>query len=185
MHLDVALTTPRLRLRPLDLTDLPLMIRWERDPILRYFNDEYLELPSEDEVRESIVRWANPSRDNLISFAVEVQASGACIGYAMLALIDQAVSECFVGLTIGERAAWGCGYGGEVLGALTECAFDRLRLHRVYAEIFAFNERSLRLFERAGYRPVERKVAVVERNGQWWDEVVLLRERRDRRDGAS
>ena len=185
MHLDVALITPRLRLRPLELTDLPLMARWERDPTLRHLNDEELEPPSEDAVREQIARWANPRRDNLISFAVEVQASGECIGFAMLALIDRATSECFVGLTIGERTAWGCGYGREIVEALTECAFDRVRLQRVYAEVFAFNERSLRLFQRAGYRPVERKVAAVERDGQWWDEVVLLRERRAGRTGGA
>lgn len=45
----------------------------------------------------------------------------------------------------------GQGYGTEAAALLVSHAFDRLRLHRLSATVFAFNEPSVRLLERLGF----------------------------------
>jgi RimJ/RimL family protein N-acetyltransferase len=53
---------------------------------------------------------------------------------------------------IGERDAWGQGYGTEALHLALQYAFDELNLHRITLTVIAYNERAIALYERAGFQ---------------------------------
>lgn len=46
---------------------------------------------------------------------------------------------------------WGEGFGTEATELIVQYAFDQLRLHKVTARVFAFNEASQRLLETVGF----------------------------------
>lgn len=48
--------------------------------------------------------------------------------------------------------AWGNGYATDAVRTLTEYAFQERRFHRVYAKVFAGNEGSQRVLEKAGFK---------------------------------
>jgi len=64
--------------------------------------------------------------------------------------------------------------GGLLLEALVGAARSR-GLHKLTAKVFADNEASLRLFERAGFRTVGTHLRHGQLDGEWLDVVVLER----------
>ena len=69
-------------------------------------------------------------------------------------------------ISIGEPDAWGDGYGTEATELMLWLAFERIGLHRVSLSVFAFNERAIRSYAKAGFQVVgfdldENKVAAV------------------------
>jgi RimJ/RimL family protein N-acetyltransferase len=58
---------------------------------------------------------------------------------------------------IGERDAWGKGYGTEVTRVMLRFAFATLGLHNLMLVVLAVNERGIRAYERAGFRRIGRR----------------------------
>ena len=76
-------------------------------------------------------------------------------------------------ITIGERDAWGRGYGGEATSLMVDHALGSLGLHRVALSVFAFNERAIRAYERVGFVHEGRAREAIWRDGRWWDEIHM------------
>jgi [ribosomal protein S5]-alanine N-acetyltransferase len=172
------LETPRLVIRPHTRDNLEALVRWNTDPVIHRLSDDDAAPPDALAVEATLARWLEVVRKDVLHLALHLKASGRCIGFGDLGLIDHHHRRCMVGLVIGERALWGQGYGREALGGLLRLAFDRLRLRRVGAQVYAFNERSLRLFEAAGFTREGVLRGNVEKDGAPADEVVfgMLRE---------
>lgn len=172
------LETTRLVIRPHTAANLEALVRWNTDPVIHRLSDDDAEPPDRDAIETTLARWLAVVRSDVLHLALHLKATGECIGFGDLAMIDHHNRRCMVGLVIGEPALWGQGYGREALDGLLRVAFERLRLRRVGAQVYAFNERSLRLFERAGFRREGLLRGNVEKDGAPADEVVfgLLRE---------
>jgi RimJ/RimL family protein N-acetyltransferase len=59
---------------------------------------------------------------------------------------------CGFSIAIGDPANWGQGYGYEAAQLALAFAFDELNLHRVTTTVFSYNERSIALVEKLGFR---------------------------------
>jgi RimJ/RimL family protein N-acetyltransferase len=77
-------------------------------------------------------------------------------------------------IILGEKDAWGRGYGSEAIRLLLDYAFGALNLHRVAIGVVGFNERALRFYEKVGFRREG-----VQRAGYFYDhayhDFVMLR----------
>jgi RimJ/RimL family protein N-acetyltransferase len=58
---------------------------------------------------------------------------------------------------IGERDCWGRGYGTEVARLMLDYAFTALGLHNVQLRAYAFNQRGLGAYRRAGFKEFGRR----------------------------
>jgi diamine N-acetyltransferase len=56
-----------------------------------------------------------------------------------------------LGIAVGDPADTGRGYGSDMLTALLGFAFGSIRLERVWLDVFDFNGRARRLYERIGF----------------------------------
>ncbi len=67
--------------------------------------------------------------------------------------------------------AWGNGYATAAVERVVDYAFEELRLHRVHARVFAFNEGSARVLEKVGFERegVLREAAYM--HGEYVDEL--------------
>lgn len=176
--MEPTLTTPRLRLTPYRPADAETMNRWAADPVLCHFGDDCAAAPETiEQTRAYIDKVIAEADDSIRRWAVRRSADDQLIGYCMAAFIDRHNRRCRVGLTIGDRDSWGLGYGREALAALVRHCFEDLGLNRIGAEIFAFNERSIRLFERAGFKREGTVRQSVLKDGRYQDELLygLLR----------
>jgi [ribosomal protein S5]-alanine N-acetyltransferase len=87
------------------------------------------------------------------TWAVVEKASGNVVGGAGFGVYAP-TGEPELGYTLA-AAVWGRGYGLEAARACVEAAFAHLPHGRVVAKVEPENERSLRLAQRLGMRPVE------------------------------
>jgi RimJ/RimL family protein N-acetyltransferase len=90
--------------------------------------------------------------ENTIVFAIRTVADKALIGTVGFYEIEWANQCAWLGMGIGERDAWGQGYGTEALHLALRYAFDEVNLHRITLTVIAYNERAIALYERAGFQ---------------------------------
>lgn len=150
------LSTPRLVLKSHTLANLARLNTWFNDPELNYYDgdDPPLEQPETlEQTRAHLERMMAPSDPtHIVHYAIHKKAGEELIGYGMVANIDRYHRRCDLGLTIGQKQEWGQGYAREALRAVIGFCFDRLEMNRLGASIYAFNQRSIRLFESLGFQ---------------------------------
>lgn len=176
------LFTPRLILKKFTLDEIMAVHGWLNDPELAYFDDD--EPPTETasslaETKTTLERWINrPLSSGIIDLAIHKRENDQAIGFCQIAHIDTYNQRCDLGLVIGHKPDWGKGYGREAVQALIRFCFVDLKLNRIGAEIYEFNQRSLKLFTHLGFQHEGTKRQYVFKDNQFKDELVfsLLRE---------
>ncbi|WP_372444787.1 GNAT family N-acetyltransferase [Crossiella equi] len=67
----------------------------------------------------------------------------------------------------------GRGHGPEATRLRLAHAFDRVGLHRVDLEVFAYNERAIRAYAKCGFTEEGRKREALRWDGAWHDVVLM------------
>ena len=80
-----------------------------------------------------------------------------------------------------DKGSWGQGYGTEATRLVVQHAFATLNLNRVWLEVYEYNPRGLRAYEKVGFRKEGVKRQDNYRAGRYWDTIVMaiLREEWD------
>ena len=163
----------KVRLTHLRDEDSEALFRWINDRDLVVLNAPFKRVsPGEH------ARWFDEVRRRLDIeiFGIRL-GDGALIGSCQLNAIDPARGECSLQIRIGEREAWGRGYGAEAVRLLLTYAFDELGLSLVRLEVFEDNERAINAYRKAGFREqgIRPRAAVIE--GKPVDAIVMVAER--------
>lgn len=122
-----------------------------------------------------------------MTMAIHERATDRLIGTCAFSQLDGDNGSVLYHITIGEKDAWGRGYGTEATRLMVEHAFGKLGLHRVALSVFEFNERAIRAYASCGFAVEGRAREAIWRDGRWWDEVsmsILEPEWRKRRRDA-
>lgn len=145
----------RVVLREKRLSDAAEDFRWRSDAELARYDaarpfagtySDYLAI-FEDELR-------SPSQDRR-SFSID-DLHGRHIGNVMFYNVDRVRREVEIGITIGERAYWGHGYGSDAVRAFVRYLIERMGFQRVHLKTLEWNHRAQRAFMKAGFRVVAR-----------------------------
>lgn len=107
------------------------------------------------------------------TMAVHIRATDRLIGSCAFSQLDPDNGSALYHITIGEKDAWGQGYGTDATRLMLEHAFTRLNLHRVSLSVFAFNERAIRAYRKAGFVAEGRAREAIWRDGRYWDEITM------------
>ena len=91
------------------------------------------------------------SRD-VLRCIVALREDGKAVGTIILSDIDQKNATGHVHIKMSRNGGRGKGYGTDAVNTLVRYAFEELRLNCIYANILAYNDASIRLFERCGFR---------------------------------
>ena len=177
------ITTERLVLKPHTPNSLAWLNATFNDPNEDYFNgdDPPKERPETlEETGRLLERILNrPPDADIIDYAIHKKDTGEMIGCGMIALINRYNRRCSLGIGLGwNRDNWGKGYASETLQAIISYCFTELELNRIEAEIYEFNDPSIRLFERHGFRREGIRRQYIFKDGIFKDEYLygLLRE---------
>lgn len=81
--------------------------------------------------------------------------------------------DTFVGISIGDPQYWGKGYGTDAMRVILRYAFDELNLHRVSLDVFEYNPRAVRSYEKAGFKVEGRLRQTLNREGRRWDMIFM------------
>ena len=166
-------------LRPFKRSDISFFLKWFNDPEVVQYLD--MHLPMTEMFEEKFIEELGTTRARSdVLFVIEAKegASTKPIGNCGLHGIDSKDRNALFGIIIGEKDYWSKGYGVEAARLLINYGFEQLNLHRISSAAVAFNERSLKLHKKLGFREEGCLRQAMFKNGQYHDrlEFGILRE---------
>jgi RimJ/RimL family protein N-acetyltransferase len=165
-----------VKLVPIDLekyTDL--LAKWDCDFEYKRLLDD---IPATMYSIEMAKEWQQNHLEDGAQFMIQTTTDEKIIGSVELYIYDWASRNGWVGIGIGEAEYRGKGYGTEAMKLLLKYAFQGLNLHRVTLNVFAFNPRGIRSYEKAGFRYEGTQREAIYKDDQRWDmiEMGILRD---------
>jgi diamine N-acetyltransferase len=151
----------RVYLRPLEKEDLVYLRRWANDPEIRRLTGEVTPM-SQAQADEFLAKVHN-DRER-VWFSIALRKDGRVIGEAGLLRMFPAWRTTDLSIIIGEKDAWGKGYGTEAILLLLDYAFGHLSFHRVAVGVVGFNAKALHFYEKVGF-----KKEGLQRDGYFYD----------------
>ncbi len=160
-----------VELRHHTTSNLPTVLRWYADPEIARLT-RYSTRPMATEEVERFFQSRLLSTES-VAYGIHLRPSGRLVGLTTFSSLDPDNGSVLFHITIGERDAWGHGYGTEAAQLMLWLAFERIGLHRVGLTVFAFNERAIRSYEKAGFRIEGRLREAIARDARYWDEIQM------------
>jgi RimJ/RimL family protein N-acetyltransferase len=146
---------------------------WHRDPrFLRLGWDQAARPYSVAEARTLIVQWRDDTVMS-VNFAVRAQDDDRLVGLTRLYDIQPTHRTAILGISIGRPSDWGKGYGTDASRLMIRYGFDELNLHRIWLDVFGYNERAIALYRRLGFTEEGRWREHLERDGRRHDVVLM------------
>jgi len=153
-------------LRRVEPSDYPDILRWQNDPEVFRWMD--YEAPfSLDDIRASEER----ARGEGLPFVIESEGRG--IGRIGLNNFRRRDGLASLYIFIGERSAWGRGYGPDALRTILRYAFEQLHLRKVELWALADNERALKMYKSVGFVEEARLPERSFKEGRYVDHVIM------------
>ncbi len=160
-----------MELRHHSPSNLPTVLRWYADPeVARLTRYSLQPMPREEVERFFQTRLLSTES---VAYGIHLRTSGRLIGLTTFSSLDPDNGSVLFHITIGESDAWGHGYGTEAARLMLWLAFERIGLHRVGLTVFAFNERAIRSYEKAGFRIEGQLREAIMRDDRYWDEIQM------------
>lgn len=160
----------RIRLRPLQVEDIPRIHEHSQDPEIWVLNCDYPHVSPLESAHAFYESWTKFD-DNMAPFAIE--ADGKYIGNCLLMNLKHRHRNAELGIVIGDRAYWGRGYGREAVKMLLAYGFRDIGLHRIEAFPHERNPRSIGCLKSCGFQEEGRARKVLWSAGEWLDVVQL------------
>ncbi len=140
---------PRLYFRALERSDARQVVTYLSDPSVRRTllfhrpmsvgqEEAFLEALGKDE-HQVVLGIARHGQDGLI-------------GSTGLHKLDFRSRHAELGLLIGDRSAWGQGFGTEATRMMLDYGFGTLNLNRIWLQVYSSHAAAIRVYEKAGFR---------------------------------
>lgn len=140
----------RVYLRAAERSDIPTFVRWFNDSELTSYITmrDPMSQAMEERWFEQMLQDHGKSRYHFVMCLLE---DGTPIGSLGLFGLDLVNGNAGIGISIGEKQHWGRGHGTDAMNALLDFGFGQLRLERLWLEVYDFNARARRSYEKSGF----------------------------------
>ncbi|HEV8488454.1 MAG TPA: GNAT family protein [Candidatus Limnocylindrales bacterium] len=140
----------RTFLRAAERSDIPAMVPWLND----YGMSRFITTRAPMSVAQE-ERWFDGMLERQGTsgwfFIICRLGDDTPIGTLGLFEVDLTNGSAGIGISLGDPAITGQGLGTDALEALLDFGFGRLRLERLWLDVYDFNERAIRSYEKAGF----------------------------------
>jgi RimJ/RimL family protein N-acetyltransferase len=162
----------RVRLTALGPADLAVVARWQQDAgFLRLFDAR----PAFPQGEAALTEWLNASQKatDAFLFGARLVEGDDLLGFIELDEILWAHGACGMSYCIGDPAQRGRGYGYEATQLALAFAFGEINLHRVTLTAFEYNQPSIALAEKLGFRREGVFREFLQRDGRRYDMLLF------------
>lgn len=149
-------TGDTVRLQKHIAADEAAFVRWYTDAEIAYVLRHDLQPLTPTQAHGYFSNIVLPSSEYGTAWAIHENKTGSLIGTTAITEVDERSGECLFRIVIGEKPAWGQGFGTEATRLVVAEAFERFKLHTVNLEVFAHNERAQRSYIRVGFQETGR-----------------------------
>lgn len=148
--------------------------RWGRDSeYWRLLDADPARLYSVKATREWLEQEQSREPSSNCIFSIYTLEDNRLIGETGLDGIVWNHAESFLGISLGEKGDWGKGYGTDAIRILLRYAFTELNLYRVSLDVFEYNPRAIRSYEKVGFKVEGRVRQFLNRDGKRWDMIFM------------
>jgi RimJ/RimL family protein N-acetyltransferase len=157
-------------LRPIVKEDTPFMLESTQDE-----EGNRLTGTQQTFTKEQIEAWCESlaTKEGRVDCAIVSKETGEYLGEVVLNQIDELNRSANFRIALRGDKYYGKGIGTEAARLMLEYGFNVLELHRIDLEVFAFNPRAIRVYEKLGFvrEGVRREVLFMD--GQYHDAIVM------------
>lgn len=138
----------KISLRLMDKEDTDRIVTWRNQDFVRR-NFIY----QQDFTREGHEKWIRTMIDTglAVQFMICIGEEQRPVGSVYLRDIDRIHKKAEYGIFIGEKDAWGRGYGTWAAKKMIDYAFEKEGLHKLMLRVLAENHGAIRSYEKAGF----------------------------------
>ncbi len=144
--------------------------RWAQD-------SEYLRLLDSDPAYNWPVKMLREFFENHTSevhpFIIRTISDNQPIGMVDLSGFSYGANNCWVGIGIGEKEMWGKGFGTDAMKVILRYGFSELNVHRISLNVFEYNQRALRTYEKCGFAIEGCQRQALWRDGAYYDLIFM------------
>jgi len=151
--------------------DMQILLDWRNNPENRKYFREYKESNLEDQLiwyEKSVMN--DPSWHHFVVKPIDNQDK--IIGVVLLNHIHPIYRTGEFGITLGDEAYRGKGYGKDMLLTLIKYGFDQLNLNRIWCEVYSNND-SIHMYRKIGFKDEGVLRQHVYKDGQYLDSYML------------
>ncbi len=164
------LTGPRVRLEPLGSGHFEGLRPMFDDPEGTRLTGTHQRF-TEDELR----RWlaTRQNHHDRADWAIVRREDDAVLGEVVLSELDGHNASVSFRISLVGPGVFGRGYGTEATRLVVDYAFDVVGLHRIGLEVFDFNPRARRVYEKCGFVREGLRRDALRWDGRWHDAVRM------------
>lgn len=161
-----------VRLAPRSREDIPIYTRWFQDYEVQRLLSPGVLVPMSSEAETA---WYERSLndENSYHFAIRALADDRLLGNCSLFGIDQKNRLATFGNVIGEKDCWGQGYGSDATRTIVRFGFLELNLNRIQLDVYDYNKRAIRAYEKVGFLHEGTRRQAVFREGEYHDNLIM------------
>jgi len=157
-------------LSPINIEDAEKYCEWLNDlevSINLLTFSQQLSLERERNILNDMVK------NNSLIFAIIDSDSDKLIGNCSIFRVNHLNRKAEVGIFIGDKQFWSKGYGTEALSLLIDYGFNILNLNNIMLEVFSYNERAIKCYNKVGFKEIGRRREALIRAGNKYDEIYM------------
>ncbi len=163
----------KVALGPFHRGVVPLLSKWDNDFEVSFFSGDPLRSIPRETTESRFEQGSREISRDRIDFIIYEKETLRLIGLTELRRINYRNSTAEFGILIGEKDCWGKGYGTETTRLMLDYGFSVLSLHNITLETYAYNERAVKAYQRAGFQIVGRRREVNRWGGKLYDEIIM------------
>jgi RimJ/RimL family protein N-acetyltransferase len=159
-------------LRAAERSDIPIFVRWFNDGELISFlgmRAPMSQAMEEKWFEEMLARQGKETHHFVICLAKD----GKPVGATTLFGVDYVNGNAGIGISIGEKNLWGRGIGTDAMFALMDFGFGQLRLERLWLEVYDYNSRARRSYDKCGFVLEGVQRHAIFKNGRYIDVQLM------------
>ena len=159
----------KLELKKISKHDLEIIVKWRNNPKIMKYNRQFFLLNMKYQLK-----WFNElSKKDSAQRMFVFRYDGNIVGVGGLIHLDKKNRNAEVSIILGETKLHHRGIGTKALQLLINYGFQKLKLHRIEAEIFEYNKISVKLFEKLNFKCEAILKDSLWRNGRWWNVYIF------------
>ena len=140
--------------------------RWNQNSeYFRLLDSDPAHLWSAKKFKEWLERDLDAALPNNLLFSIQTLDADKLIGFVAFDGINWTDRDSYVAIGIGEPDFWGKGFGSDAMHLMLRYGFTELNLHRVSLNVYAYNLRGIRSYEKCGFKHEGRIREFVLRDG--------------------
>lgn len=163
--------SPHISLRPYEKKDIKDILLYINDPEVRKFLVPGTPFPMDELAEEKWIEKQSAETE-VKSFAIILKETMKYMGGCGINQLDWKNRVATVGIFLG-KPFWNQGYGTEALRVLIDFIFMEMNIHKVKLNVYSFNKRGIRCYEKLGFKIEGVLREEIFREGQYHDELIM------------